>query len=65
MTPEQALDRQIEAYRRMTGQERLEIALRMHELSCEIARCGIRNQFPGADDAEVERHLHRRLELAR
>jgi hypothetical protein len=37
----------------------------MHELSCEVARCGIRSQYPDANDEEVERHLRRRLRLAR
>jgi hypothetical protein len=37
----------------------------LHELSCEVAREGIRRQNPQADAAEVERLLHRRLELAR
>ncbi len=65
MTPEQALDRQIEKYRQMTGEQRLMIALGLHEMSCEISREGIRHQFPEADEAEVERRLHHRLELAR
>jgi hypothetical protein len=65
MTAAAALQKQIEAYRAMTGEERLSIALRLHEMSCDIAREGIRRQFPQADGAEVERLLHRRLELAR
>jgi hypothetical protein len=60
-----ALDEQIRRYRRMTGEQRLAIALDLHELSCEIAREGIRRQHPRANAAEVERLLHRRLELAR
>jgi Rv0078B-related antitoxin len=60
-----ALDEQIKRYRRMTGQERLALALELHELSCDIAREGIRRQHPQADAAEVERLLHWRLELAR
>ena len=60
-----ALQKQIERYRQMTGEQRLKIALDMHEMSCEIAREGIRRQNPKADAAEVERLLHRRLELAR
>ena len=59
-----ALDRQVERYREMTGEQRLAIALELHELSCEIAREGIRHQHPEADAAEVERLLHRRIELA-
>jgi hypothetical protein len=37
----------------------------LHDLSCDVAREGIRRTNPGADTAEVERLLHRRLELAR
>jgi hypothetical protein len=65
MTAATALARQIERYREMTGEQRLAIALELHEMSCDIAREGIRSQHPGADAAEVERHLRRRLELAR
>ena len=65
MTPEKALEEQIRRYRQMTGEERLRIALRLHELSCDIAREGIRHQYPGAPPEEVERHLRHRLELAR
>jgi hypothetical protein len=37
----------------------------LHELSCDVAREGIRRGNPQADAAEVERLLHRRLQLAR
>ena len=60
-----ALGRQIECYRQMTGEQRLGVALDLHELSCDIAREGIRRQNPKADVTEVERLLHHRLELAR
>ena len=65
MTAATALDKQIERYRQMTGEERLAIALDLHELACGVAREGIRRAHPGADAAEVERWLRRRLELAR
>ncbi len=65
MTPQAALDEQIERYRQMTGEQRLAIALDLHELSCDIAREGIRRQHPKADATEVERLLRQRLELAR
>jgi hypothetical protein len=61
MTPERALQKQIEAYRRMTGEQRLTLALELHELSCNVAREGIRHQHPEADVAEVERLLRQRL----
>ena len=60
-----ALDKQIECYRRMTGEQRLAVALELHEMSCDIARAGIRRRHPTADAAEVERLLRHRLELAR
>ena len=63
MSPSDALERQIDLYRRMTGEERLAIALRLHEMACAIARAGIRRQHPDATPAEVERHLRRRLRL--
>lgn len=65
MTPDAALERQIELYRQMTGEQRLAIALRLHELACDVAREGIRHQHPGADEAEVERLLRERIQLSR
>ena len=65
MTATAAGERQIESYRQMTGEQRLAVALDLHELSCEVAREGIRRQHPGADADEIERHLHARLKLAR
>jgi hypothetical protein len=64
VNPDQALQKQIELYRQMTGEQRLAIALGMHELSCNVAREGIRHQNPHADGVEVERLLHQRLQLA-
>ena len=65
MTATAALHKQIERYRIMTGEERLAIALDLHEVSCDIAREGIRHDHPEANPAEVERLLRRRLELTR
>ena len=65
MTASEALCRQIELYRRMTGEERLAIALNLHEIACDIAREEIRHANPSADAEEVERLLRRRLQLAR
>jgi hypothetical protein len=64
MTPEAALEAQIERYRQMTGEERLAIALRLHDLACNVARDGIRAQFPGASEEEVERQSRERIHLA-
>lgn len=64
MSPEQAEQRQLEAYRRMTGEERLAIGLRLHELSCEVARESIRSQFPSAPPNHVEELLRERIRFA-
>ena len=64
MKPEDALERQIALYREMTCDERIGIALRLHELASEMARVGIRAQHPGADEQEVERWLRERRRLA-
>jgi hypothetical protein len=65
MSPQAAWDYQLERYREMTGEQRLGIALDLHELACDIAREGIRAGHPDASAAEVERRLHERLRLAR
>ena len=64
MKPEAALQKQIEKYRAMTGEERLKVSLGLHELACEIARDGIRHQHPEASADEVERRLRERIALA-
>jgi hypothetical protein len=64
MTPQAALEVQLERYRAMKPVERVEVALRLHELACDMARLGIRRQHPHADEAEVERRLRERLALA-
>ena len=54
---------QIERYREMTGEERLLIGLRLHEMACEIARDSIRAAFPEANEDMVEKKLRQRLRL--
>jgi Rv0078B-related antitoxin len=65
MSPDEAVQEQIRRYQRMTGEQRLALALELHELSCGVAREGIRHQNPNADEVEVERLLRQRLEMAR
>lgn len=64
MKPDAALDLQIRRYREMTGEQRIDLALELHELACEIARAGIKNQYPATDAAGIERLLNQRLSLA-
>jgi hypothetical protein len=65
VTPQAALEIQIDRYRDMTREERVGTALRLHELACEMARLGMRRQHPQATPAEVEELLRHRLQLAR
>ena len=65
MSPKTALEKQIEGYRRMTGEERVGLALELYELACGVAREGIRQQHPKATREEVEDLLLKRLQLAR
>lgn len=64
MTPEAALESQVQRYRQMTGEQRLEVSLRLHQLACDISRQGIRAQCPTASDEEVERKLRERIRLS-
>jgi hypothetical protein len=64
VTPQAALEFQLDRYRGMTREERVSIALRLHELACDMARLGIRRQHPKATPAEMEELLRQRLELA-
>lgn len=56
---------QIDRYRQMSGEQRLKIGFDLFELACNVARAGIRSQHPGADEAEVDQLLRKRLALAR
>jgi hypothetical protein len=65
MTPQDALQFQISRYRQMTGEQRLALAMELHELSCDVARAGIRHQHPSVTAEEIECLLRQRIELAR
>jgi hypothetical protein len=65
MNPSAALETQIARYRKMSGVQRLAIALELHEMACDIARAGIRRLHPQASAVEVEQQLRNRLALAR
>ena len=64
MDPESALALQIAHYQHMTGEERVALALELHEFACDLARAGIRAQHPSADASQIERLLRQRLEVA-
>jgi len=64
MNPTEITQKQVDRYRQMTGEQRLLIALNLHEMSCEIARDGIRGRFPDATPDIVEAKLRERLRQA-
>ena len=49
----------------MTGEQRLKIALDLHELACNVARENIRHHNPNANAEEVENLLRQRIALER
>lgn len=54
---------QLEAYRQMTGEQRLRIGLGLYEASRGVAREAIRSRYPNADDELVEEKLRERIRL--
>jgi len=51
------------AARAMTPEQRLSAGGDLFDAACEIARMGIRMQFPCASEAEALAHLARRIQL--
>lgn len=64
MTPEEGLQKQIEIYRRMTGQQRLQIACELSDLTRDLVRSNVRNYHPDWTDQQVEQEVVRRFALA-
>lgn len=62
-TLNEAAQRQIELYRRMTPQQRLQICFRLYELVRTVARQGVRHQHPDWDEQRVEQEVIRRCRL--
>jgi hypothetical protein len=54
-----AYERQTEAYRRMSGRERVEICFRLNELARRTAEAGIRSRHPDYSDVQVQWALRR------
>jgi hypothetical protein len=50
------------ALRRLTPEQRLLKAFELTELSRELFRAGLRQRFPEADEAELQRIYRKRLE---
>ena len=63
VSPDEGLRMQIEAYQRMTPQERLQICFRLSALARTLSRQGIRHQHPDWSDEQVEQEVLRRFRL--
>jgi hypothetical protein len=63
MTPEEALRMQIEGYRRMTPQERLQISFRLYELTRTLVRQGVKSQHPDWGEEQIKAEVSRRFRL--
>jgi hypothetical protein len=65
MSPEAALQKQREIYESMTPEQRVRVALSLEECAWDLARAGIRNQFPEASPDQVEEKLAERIARGR
>jgi hypothetical protein len=64
MTPTEGLQKQIEVYRRMTPQQRLQIGFGLYELARTLARQGVRHLHPDWDERQVQEEVNCRFRLA-
>lgn len=55
----------VETARRQSLEEKLLAGPGLFDLACEFTRCGIRMQFPDADEARVNAIMEARLALGR
>jgi hypothetical protein len=56
---------EIRRAREMSAEEKLRLGGDLFDEMCERMRCGIRSEFPEADESRVEEILEQRLALAR
>ena len=64
MLTHEGLEKQIEIYRRMLPQQRLQIGFDLYDLARDLVRAGIRHQHADWDEDQVEREVTRRFRLA-
>jgi hypothetical protein len=58
-TDESAHERQTEAYRRMSGRDRVAVSFRLNEFARRTAEAGIRSRHPDYSEEQVRFALHR------
>jgi hypothetical protein len=61
VNPEEGLRMQIEAYRRMTPQQRLQVCFRLYEMTRTLVRQGVKHQNPDGSKEIIEEEVLRRF----
>ena len=61
MEPEEGARRQIELYRRMSGEEKLGITFSLWEMTLSLLRASERAMHPELDDEAIERRVRKRM----
>lgn len=64
MTPDEGLQKQIEIYRCLTDQQRLQIGFELYELARTLVRAGVRHEHPEWEEQQVAQEVTRRFCLA-
>jgi hypothetical protein len=64
MTPEEGMRKQTEVYRRMTGQQRLQVGFELNDWLRAFVRRGVKFEHPDWDERQVEQEVRRRFLLA-
>jgi len=63
MNPQDGLWKQIEAYRRMTPQRRLQISFELYEMTKAIVRQGVKSQHADWNALQIDEEVLRRFRL--
>ena len=59
-----SFQKRVDALKRMTGEQRLMLAIEMWRTACQLTRDGIRAQHPNYSTAQVNQELARRIMIA-
>ena len=63
MNPEEGAQLQIECYRHMTPQQRLQIGFRLYELTRTLVRQGVKYQHPDWNEEQIHQEVLRRFRI--
>ena len=63
MTPQEGMRKQIEIYRNMTPQQRLQIGFDLYALARILVRQGVKYQHPDWNEQQVQAEVMRRFRL--